>query len=193
MRMISSRARVTTWEPASPSGSSSSRIAGGRRGRLLSTCRSRVFIAQRIVPDGRVDRPAPRAVRCGHAAGDLHRAKLHRSRDDGETWEEVAAPKWPEKPADADERSPTSGAPWPWSLDQIWVLEADPRGADALWCGTIPGGLFHSTDGGGSWRLVRSLWDRPERKQWFGGGYDFPGIHSICVDARDPGRVLAGV
>src|SRR5439155_1936482 len=73
MRMISSRARVTTWEPASPSGSSSSRIAGGRRGRLLSTCRSRVFIAQRIVPDGRVHRPAPRGVRCGHAAGDLHR------------------------------------------------------------------------------------------------------------------------
>jgi len=30
--------------------------------------------------------------------------------------------------ADADERSPTSGAPWPWSLDQIWVFEADPRG-----------------------------------------------------------------
>ena len=120
-------------------------------------------------------------------------AKLHRSRNEGETWEEVAAPKWPEKPADAVERSPTSGAPWPWSLDQIWVLEADPRGADALWCGTIPGGLFHSTDGGGSWRLLRSLWDLPERKQWFGGGYDFPGIHSICVDPSDPRRVLAGV
>jgi len=41
--------------------------------------------------------------------------------------------------------------------------------------------------------MLRSLWDRPERKQWFGGGYDFPGIHSICVDPRDPRRVLAGV
>jgi len=86
-----------------------------------------------------------------------------------------------------------SGAPWPWSLDQIWILEPDPRGPEALWCGTIPGGLFHSPDGGASWRLVRSLWDRPERKQWFGGGYDFPGIHSITVDPRDPRRVLAGV
>jgi len=100
----------------------------------------------------------------------------------------VAAPKWPEKPADADERSPTSGAPWPWSLDQIWVLEADPRGPDALWCGTIPGGLFHSTDGGGSWRLLRSLWDRPERKQWFGGGYELP-RHSFHL--RGPARPAA--
>jgi len=120
-------------------------------------------------------------------------AKLHRSRDRGETWEEVAAPKWPEKPAGVDDRSPMTGAAWPWSLDQIWTLEADPRAPDALWCGTIPGGLFHSADGGGSWRLLRSLWDLPERRQWFGGGYDFPGIHSVCVDPRDDARVLVGV
>lgn len=120
-------------------------------------------------------------------------AKLHRSRNAGESWEELAAPKWPDKPADADDKSPMTGAPWPWSLDQIWILEADTRAADALWCGTIPGGLFHSPDGGASWRLVRPLWDKPERKQWFGGGYDLPGIHSICVDPRDPRRVLAGV
>jgi len=120
-------------------------------------------------------------------------AKLHRSQDRGETWKEVASPQWPPKPADADDRNPFSGAAWPWTLDQIWTLEADSRGPDALWCGTIPGGLFHSTDAGASWRLVRSLWDRPERKQWGGGGYDFAGIHSICVDPRDPRRVLAGV
>ena len=55
-------------------------------------------------------------------------AKLHRSRNGGETWEEIAAPRWPEKPADADDRNPMSGAPWPWSPDQIWILEPDPRG-----------------------------------------------------------------
>jgi len=120
-------------------------------------------------------------------------AKLHRSMDEGETWQEVAAPKWPEKPADIDDRSPTTGAPVPWSLNQMWVFEADPREPQALWCGTIPGGLFHSTNGGDSWRLLRPLWDKPERRQWFGGGYDFPGIHSICVDPRDPRRVLVGV
>jgi len=111
----------------------------------------------------------------------------------GNPGKEVTAPKWPEKPADADDKSPMTGAPWPWSLDQIWIIEADMRTSDALWCGTIPGGLFHSPDGGASWRLVRSLWDKPERKRWMGGGYDFAGIHSLCVDPGNPRRVLAAV
>jgi hypothetical protein len=33
----------------------------------------------------------------------------------------------------------------------------------------------------------------PERGKWFGGGYDVPGIHSICVDPRDAERVLVAV
>jgi hypothetical protein len=41
--------------------------------------------------------------------------------------------------------------------------------------------------------LVRSLWDAPQRKEWMGGGYDTPGIHSICVDPRDSKRILVGV
>ncbi|MFQ5414955.1 MAG: exo-alpha-sialidase, partial [Phycisphaerae bacterium] len=68
---------------------------------------------------------------------------------------------------------------------------ADERGV--LWCGTAPGGLFRSADGGASWRLIRSLWDDPGRKNWFGGGLDIPAIHSICVDPRDARRVAVGV
>ncbi len=33
----------------------------------------------------------------------------------------------------------------------------------------------------------------PERTQWSGGGYDWPGIHSISVDPRSPDTVLIGV
>jgi hypothetical protein len=101
--------------------------------------------------------------------------KLRRSDDSGETWQEVAAPAYPPKPDSGDDKTP-------WKLDQIWSLEGS--GKD-LWAGTIPGGLFHSTDRGESWRLVESLWRRPERREWFGGGYDQPGIHSICIDPRD--------
>src|SRR5690606_31307481 len=32
-------------------------------------------------------------------------------------------------------------------------------------------------------------WRHPTRSKWFGGGADLPGIHSVCVDPRDP-RVL---
>jgi len=109
-------------------------------------------------------------------------AKLHRSRNGGETWEEIAAPRWPEKPADADDRNPMSGAPWPWSPDQIWILEPTLAGRKRSGAAPSLAGSFT--------RRMEALpggWcgpsgDRPERKQWMGGGYDFPGIHSISVD-----------
>src|SRR5690606_3260080 len=102
--------------------------------------------------------------------------KLHRSRDGGATWAEIAAPAYPPFPEEREpDRCPMRQIEIPWSTQQIWALAAG--GADQpgrLWCGTIPGGLFKSDDSGASWSIVESLWDRPERRQWFGGGYDFP-------------------
>ena len=121
--------------------------------------------------------------------------KLHRSRDGGATWTEIAAPKYPEKPEGYKPKTPVEGAPVvDWSLKLVWALE--PGGADqpgVIWCGTLPGGLFKSEDGGDSWALNRELWDDPRREQWFGGGADQPGIHSICVDPRDSRHVKVGV
>lgn len=118
--------------------------------------------------------------------------KLHRSNGDG-TWEEIAAPAYPEKPEDEDDKD-MWGKPVPWTTAKIWALETGgPDESGVLWCGTIPGGLFRSTDRGTSWELVRTLWDHPKRKKWFGGGADLPGIHSICVDPRDPRRIQLGV
>lgn len=120
--------------------------------------------------------------------------KLHRSRDGGATWTEIATPKYPEKPADYVPQVPVEGKAADWSLKLVWSLA--PGGADepgVLWCGTLPGGLFQSTDSGESWELNRSLWDDPRREQWFGGGADHPGIHSICVDPRDSRHVSIGI
>lgn len=121
--------------------------------------------------------------------------KIHRSRDAGKTWEELAVPEYPERPAGAEpEICQMSGREIPWKLKLIWSLETGGDDQpDVLWCGTLPGGLFRSTDAGESWTMIRSLWDRPERKQWFGGGFDWPGIHSIIVDPRDSSRVILGV
>jgi hypothetical protein len=120
--------------------------------------------------------------------------KLHRSRDEGASWTEIAAPKYPEKPADYVPKVPVEGKPADWSLKLIWALA--PGGADepgVIWCGTLPGGLFKSEDGGDSWELNRPLWDDPRREEWFGGGADHPGIHSICVDPRDSRHVSIGI
>jgi hypothetical protein len=53
--------------------------------------------------------------------------------------------------------------------------------------------LFKSEDNGDSWEINRALWDDPLREQWFGGGADHPGIHSICVDPRDARHVILGI
>lgn len=109
--------------------------------------------------------------------------KLKRSDDQGQSWQDCAEPAYPEgETVTTGDGKPTRPA----KLDMIWALAAG--GVDQpgrLWAGTLPGGLFRSDDRGASWQLVRGLWDRPERSKWFGGGYDTPGIHSICVDPRD--------
>ena len=84
-----------------------------------------------------------------------------------------------------------SDDPTPWSVDLVWGLEAAPDGR--LWAGCLPAGLFTSADGGASWQLVESLWNRPERKEWFGGGYDHAGIHSILLDPRDSSHVTVAI
>jgi photosystem II stability/assembly factor-like uncharacterized protein len=94
----------------------------------------------------------------------------------------VATPAYPAQPAS------DSGVPW--KLVQVWSLQATPG---TVWAGTLPGGLFRSDDFGDHWQLVRGLWDRPERAEWFGGGYDVPGIHSICPHPERPGELLVGI
>ncbi|MFC5431738.1 WD40/YVTN/BNR-like repeat-containing protein [Paraburkholderia denitrificans] len=137
--------------------------------------------------------------------------KLHRRRAGMAQWEECAVPVYPPQPAeptnacngsnagnqgstdDTSATAPTPPSP-AWSLQQIWSLE--PGGPDepgVLWAGTIPGGLFRSADRGDTWELNRALWDQPERREWFGGGYDAPGIHSVMIDPRDSDHVTIGV
>jgi len=118
--------------------------------------------------------------------------KLHRSDDHGETWTEIATPAYPPKPEGLEEKD-MFGRELKWATSLVWSLAPALDKAGALWCGTIPGAMFRSEDRGASWRIVESLWFMPERKKWSGGGRDFPGIHSICVDPRDPTTVAIGI
>ncbi|CAB3696907.1 WD40/YVTN/BNR-like repeat-containing protein [Paraburkholderia rhynchosiae] len=160
-----------------------------------------------VLPDAR-DGSLYAALNLGHFG-----VKLHRRRAGATDWEECAVPVYPPQPADetrtghganasvtgeADARVDNAAAPGPlipaWTLQQIWSLETgglDEPGV--LWAGTIPGGLFRSDNGGDTWVLNRALWDRPERSEWFGGGYDAPGIHSVMVDPRDSRHLTIGV
>lgn len=109
--------------------------------------------------------------------------KLHRSDDRGKSWTELPAPAYPK-----------SHAPDAPALEFIWSFAAG--GADepgTIWAGTLPGGLFKSTDRGATWTLNQALWTVPGREKWFGAGYDHAGVHSILVDPRDSRHIVLAV
>lgn len=142
-------------------------------------------------------------------------AKLSRSSDGGATWEDAPQISYPEGArfiANVIPGEEDSSDPGPKLVDatvlKLWVMAFGPPGR--IYVGTIPGGLFVSDDGGESFALDRALWNHESRggdlfagdgtgkTHWFGtpaseGGVFAPGIHSICVDPRDPDRVLVAV
>jgi photosystem II stability/assembly factor-like uncharacterized protein len=182
---IATRKGLFSARPASADGSGGWRL--DERISFLGEPVSAVLLDRR--PEARGEPAALyAALRLGHFG-----CKLHVSRDAGVSWTELAAPVYPPKPADARQANgePDTNS---WTLDTIWTMETG--GADQpgrLWAGTVPGGLFRSDDAGQSWQLVKSLWNTPERPQWFGGGYDQPGVHSVCVDPRNSRELLVAV
>ena len=117
--------------------------------------------------------------------------KFHRSLDKGSTWEEMNAPQYPQNEgAKEDSTDADKGA----SLKLIWSLEfADKNDSTKLWAGTIPGGLFYSQDSGDTWQLNEPLWQYKLSQEWFGGGFDEAGIHSICVHPANASHINVAV
>ncbi len=119
--------------------------------------------------------------------------KLHRSHDKGGSWTEIPAPAYPEKPEGLEHKD-AWGRDLEWKLKLIWAFASGhPQQKGRVYAGSIPGGLFVSDDLGDTWRLNEPLWNIAREKKWNGGGADYPGIHSICVDPRNPDRIAVAV
>lgn len=147
--------------------------------------------------------------------------KLSRSRDLGNTWEDVAL-KYPEgarhivqylPTPDFDPEAPAGEPQYKDAIVyKIWHLAfGDASQPGRLYAGTIPGGLFISDDGGDTWELNRPLWNHESRGGdlfagdatsailWGGtpASVDYgvfePGIHSIIVNPRNPQHLYVAV
>lgn len=147
--------------------------------------------------------------------------KLSRSRDNGNSWQDLSSLKYPEGARYITKQLPLPGSedapPGPInysdaSVCKIWCLAFGAASQPGrLYAGTIPGGLFVSDDGGDSWQLNRPLWDHPSRggdlfagpasseNTWAGtpASIDYgifePGIHSIQVNPDDPAHLYVAV
>src|SRR5215813_11157292 len=87
--------------------------------------------------------------------------KVLRSTDLGRKFKETrSAPAFPKKDGRA--------------LANIWSFAAG-TGKNELWCGVEPASLFHSDDGGDSWKLVAGISNHPHAKKWQ------PGAGGLCL------------
>jgi hypothetical protein len=92
------------------------------------------------------------------------------SDDLGATWQETdhGAIRFPED----------AGA----ALERVWQLRPDSADRPGVvWAGCEPHSLWRSTDGGGSFDLVRGLWDHPHRATWQPGGGG-GAVHTVLPD-----------
>jgi len=111
--------------------------------------------------------------------------KLQYSSNQGESWVEIDAPKYPDH---AEIKQGVSA-----TLRYVWNLTfgAEPG---TIYVGTEPGGLFVSNNYGKEFNLVQALWDHPSRQDhWFGGGRNHAGIHSIVEDPKDKNHYYVGI
>jgi hypothetical protein len=105
---------------------------------------------------------------------------LH-SDDGGQTWTESERPNIT-FPDGTDAKIP-----------QAWqIMPAGDAQPDVVYVGVEPAALFRSQDGGGSFELMRGLWDHPHRPTWQPGGGGL-GLHTILIDPRDPRRMLVAI
>ncbi len=74
-------------------------------------------------------------------------------------------------------------------VSAVWSLAP---GHGGLYAGVQPAGLFHSRDGGQTWRHVEGLRDHPTRPQWNPGGAGLI-LHSLVPHPDDVKRIWVGI
>lgn len=141
-------------------------------------------------------------------------AKLSRSDDAGRSWRDAAQIKYPAgsrylaspdpgEEGEGEERFTLRDA----TLLKLWVIAFGAPGQ--VYVGTIPGGLFESSDNGECFSLNLPLWNHESRggdlftgsgngkTHWFGTpaseGEFAPGLHSIDVDKSNPARLRVAI
>jgi photosystem II stability/assembly factor-like uncharacterized protein len=104
---------------------------------------------------------------------------VHRSSDEGRTWEHADEIGLPEE----------SGL----KLEKTWHVRPGRQGESGrLWLGGTPGALLRSDDGGRSWEAVGGILEHPTRERWMPGAGGMC-CHSIQLDPDEPQRMYVAI
>jgi hypothetical protein len=113
--------------------------------------------------------------------------KMHVSFDKGKTWKAIQPPSYPPG------TEMKTGVPA--KLRYVWAFGHGGEGyPQKMYVGTEPGGLFVTHNYGQNFELVGSLWNHPSRvDNWFGGGRDYAGIHTVFTHPENDNQIFVGV
>lgn len=115
--------------------------------------------------------------------------QVQRSNDGGKTWEqvgngfqyegEVTTHKW------------YDGTQHPWEFKRIWHFEPSLHDPDLVYAGAEDAAFFTSKDGGKSWTESPGL--RAAKGQLWQPGAGGMGLHTICIDPKNPQRIFIAI
>ena len=115
---------------------------------------------------------------------------LQRSDDGGRTWEAMGN-------AFVYEGEPGThqwydGTPRPWEFKRVWHLEPAPTDPDSVYAGVEDAALFHSADGGRTWRELAGLRGHGTGPHWQPGAGGMC-LHTILLDPDNPARLIIAI
>ena len=138
---------------------------------------------------------------------------IQRSNDGGKTWEQPGTPPG-EPTATPDgmlkgesnkfvyDTSPRGkpltthmwydGTQHPWEFKRVWHLEPSLTDPDTVYAGVEDAAIFRTTDGGKSWHELAGLRGHESGPRWQPGAGGM-GLHTILLDAKNPGRIFVAI
>ena len=174
--------------------------------RVLVGTRKGAFIlsADRSRTDWTVDGPHAAGWEVFHVAGspadpnrvyaaqyaDWFGQVVQRSNDGGRSWETVGNEFAYEGAVGT--HLYYDGTPHPFEFKRIWHLEPSPTDPDHVYAGVEDAALFHSTDGGQSWRELPGLRQHPSSPKWQPGAGGMC-LHTILLDPSGSGRIYVAI
>ncbi len=84
------------------------------------------------------------------------------------------------------------GTQHPWEFARVWHLEPAHDDPDSVYAGVEDAALFHSRDGGRTWRELPALRNHESGASWQPGAGGLC-LHTLVLDRETPGRMYAAI
>jgi photosystem II stability/assembly factor-like uncharacterized protein len=115
---------------------------------------------------------------------------VHRSDDGGKTWQTVGNEfKYDGEPG---KHLWYDGTPHPWEFKRVWHFEPSLTDPDFVYAGVEDAALFHSTDGGMTWKELPGMRGHSTGARWAPGAGGMC-LHTILLDPGGNGRMFVAI